>query len=188
MAHYDVGYGKPPKEYQWQPGQSGNPSGGSKKPKAPAKPLAAELAAELNVLVPMTIDGKTVQVTQAQAIVKMLVRQTIKATGREKMLIIEKLAKMGVLSLQELLIEEENADPIIEPTDEERQLLEFFRSEFESEIEETAPPSAHEADIEEQPEATDGTDGSDNMEESDKPEHGKDNDPPDDPDEPIIEF
>lgn len=28
---YEVGYGKPPKKTQWQPGQSGNPSGKKKK-------------------------------------------------------------------------------------------------------------------------------------------------------------
>lgn len=29
---YEVGYGKPPKQTQWRPGQSGNPSGKAKAP------------------------------------------------------------------------------------------------------------------------------------------------------------
>jgi hypothetical protein len=49
---YKVGPGRPPKEYQFKPGQSGNPKGAKRKPKskvACALDLAHQVNAESNI-------------------------------------------------------------------------------------------------------------------------------------------
>ena len=45
---YKVGPGRPPKEYQFKPGQSGNPKGAKRKPKSMAPDLKAALERALN--------------------------------------------------------------------------------------------------------------------------------------------
>jgi hypothetical protein len=47
---YRVGPGRPPKEYRWKPGQSGNPKG------APRKPTS--IAPELGAIVERSLNGK----------------------------------------------------------------------------------------------------------------------------------
>jgi len=46
---YEVGYKKPPKQHQFQPGQSGNPKGRPKGTKNLATDLAEELAETITV-------------------------------------------------------------------------------------------------------------------------------------------
>jgi hypothetical protein len=66
----NVGYGRPPKEFQFPPGQSGNYAG---RPKA-NKSLNARLACELNALAEARDDKKRVVMTKKRAIVRSIIK------------------------------------------------------------------------------------------------------------------
>jgi hypothetical protein len=69
-----VGYGHPPVETRFKPGQSGNPNGRPPRPRG-AKPI---LAAELNELITVTVGGKRHRVTLLQTVLKRLVAESAK--------------------------------------------------------------------------------------------------------------
>lgn len=70
----DIGYGKPPKQYQFKPGQSGNPKGRKKG----SRGLKTDLGAELRSKVPVTENGKTRQLTKQQLVLKAMVTKAAK--------------------------------------------------------------------------------------------------------------
>ncbi len=70
---YQVGYAKPPKNTQFQPGKSGNPKG---RPKG-AKGIATVFMEEANQKVSIKIGDKTVKITKLQATVKRLFQQAL---------------------------------------------------------------------------------------------------------------
>ena len=74
QADYEVGYGKPPRKNQFQPGRSGNPKG---RPKG-AKGLKAELREELNELVTVSSDGKSKRIRKRRLILKALAAKAAK--------------------------------------------------------------------------------------------------------------
>lgn len=65
---YKVGYGKPPVEHRFQPGVSGNARGKLKG----ARGLKAELNAELDEKVTITVNGKQKRVRKLRVVVKAL--------------------------------------------------------------------------------------------------------------------
>jgi Family of unknown function (DUF5681) len=74
-----VGYGHPPAEHQFRPGQSGNPSG---RPKG-VRSFKSDLCAELGEVVAVCDDNdKTVEVTKQRAIIKTLLRMAIAGDPR----------------------------------------------------------------------------------------------------------
>jgi hypothetical protein len=76
--NYEVGYGKPPKNRQFKPGQSGNPRGKPKRAKTPQQALETELNKTVRIR-----EGETVRrVTRLEAIMKRLVAQA--ASGDHK--------------------------------------------------------------------------------------------------------
>jgi len=69
-SNYDVGYGRPPEEFKFKPGQSGNPAG---RPKASFS-FTPELIDELGQL---TADNHRQRITKKRAIARALVEAAV---------------------------------------------------------------------------------------------------------------
>jgi hypothetical protein len=94
---YRVGPGRPPKEYQFKPGQSGNPKGAPRKPESIAPELGAILERSLNGKVTLRQGEKEKIVTKYAAGIEQLVTQFAKGdrhARRDFFLLVERL---GVL-------------------------------------------------------------------------------------------
>lgn len=74
-SEFPVGYKKPPRHTQFQPGQSGNPRG---RPRRKATTFAESIERELNTLITATEGGKQRRISKQQAIAK---QQTNKAVN-----------------------------------------------------------------------------------------------------------
>lgn len=78
MSDYDVGYGRPPKDTRFQKGQSGNPKGRRKG----KKNFATTARQALRVKVPVTKNGKRVEVTVEEALFTVLTSLGLKGNLR----------------------------------------------------------------------------------------------------------
>ena len=70
---YPIGYGRPPREHQFKPGQSGNPKGRRRG----SKSLSTILAQELDEVITIKENGTTRRITKRQAIAKQLMNRVI---------------------------------------------------------------------------------------------------------------
>jgi hypothetical protein len=75
---YRVGPGRPPKEYQFRPGQSGNPRGARRKPRSIAPDLKALFEHALNAKVTLRQGEQEKIITKAAAGIEQLVNQFAK--------------------------------------------------------------------------------------------------------------
>jgi hypothetical protein len=123
---YEIGYGKPPKKNQWQTGQSGNPAGKPKGAKG-SKPLLEYIAMVLMDEVEVSIKGKKQMIPMGKAFAMSLLNSAMSAPPKVKLEIIAMMKKLGVLDLQALLIDEQEAEPEIYLNEEERRLLAFSK-------------------------------------------------------------
>jgi hypothetical protein len=85
---YEVGYGKPPVNWRFQKGQSGNPRGRRK------KDLSALLVSALNEPVFVTTDGERRRITKREAIVTQLVNKSTTADLRATKMLIDMLKEV----------------------------------------------------------------------------------------------
>lgn len=75
---YEVGYGKPPRHSQFQPGQSGNPAG-----RPPGrKNLATMARAALHEEITVMENGKSKKITKAQAAIMQMINGALKGDLR----------------------------------------------------------------------------------------------------------
>ena len=77
-VEYKVGPGRPPKEHQFKPGQSGNPKGAKRKPKSVAPDLKAALEQALSKPIKLKQGEKERIVSMAVAGIEQLVVQFAK--------------------------------------------------------------------------------------------------------------
>ena len=75
---YDIGYKKPPKQNQFQKGQSGNPKG---RPRG-SKNLRTDLQEELQEKVMVTEGGRQRPVSKQRALVKTMTSRALKGDSR----------------------------------------------------------------------------------------------------------
>jgi hypothetical protein len=77
-SDYDVGYKKPPKAGQFQPGKSGNPRGRSKN----IKNFRTDFMEELDQKIELSEGGKKVKVSKQQALIKRLINGAINGDAK----------------------------------------------------------------------------------------------------------
>jgi hypothetical protein len=93
---YKVGPGCPPKEYQFKPGQSGNPKGAKRKPPPIALDLKAALERALNEKVKIKQGERERTVTMATAGIEQLVAQYARGDRHARRDLITLSDKLGV--------------------------------------------------------------------------------------------
>jgi len=86
---YEVGYGRPPVQTRFQPGQSGNPKG---RPKG-SHNFQTLLADELLSRVPVIINGKTVWLTKAELAIRQQVDKAAKGDVRALTIILKMMGE-----------------------------------------------------------------------------------------------
>ena len=91
---YRVGPGRPPKEYQFKPGQSGNPQGARRKPRSIAPDLKALFERALSAKVTLRQGEQEKIITKAAAGIEQLVNQFAKG---------DRYARRDLLALAERL-------------------------------------------------------------------------------------
>jgi hypothetical protein len=93
---YKVGPGRPPKEFQFKPGQSGNPKGAKRKPKWMAPDLKAALERALNKKIKLKRGDEERTMTMAAAGIEQLVAQYVKGDRHARRDLIALADKLGV--------------------------------------------------------------------------------------------
>ena len=82
---YQVGYGKPPVEYRFKKGRSGNPRGRPKK----TKRLDSTIVQALDAFIPITADGKARVITKREAIARRLFTKALHGDARALEILIQ---------------------------------------------------------------------------------------------------
>lgn len=93
---YTVGPGRPPKEYRFKPGQSGNPKGARRKVPSMAPDLKAALERALNKPIKLKQGEKERTVTMAAAGIEQLVAQYVKGDRHARRDLFAYADKLGV--------------------------------------------------------------------------------------------
>lgn len=89
---YEIGYGKPPKQHQFKPGQSGNPKGRPKGTKNLKTDLFEELAEKLTV----TEGGRTLKLSKQRVMLKALMAKAAKGDVRAANTVIDLVRSYAV--------------------------------------------------------------------------------------------
>lgn len=93
MSKYKVGYGKPPKKYQFKPGQSGNKKGRPKKSNNAMTILNKRLASNITVK-----EGeRKVQISKLDALVMQTINAGLKGNLKATSMIFDLLDKKGLM-------------------------------------------------------------------------------------------
>jgi Family of unknown function (DUF5681) len=95
-VEYKVGPGRPPKEHQFKPGQSGNPKGAKRKQKAMALDLKAALEQALSKTIKLKQGERERIVSMAVAGIEQLVAQYVKGDHRARRDLMALADRVGV--------------------------------------------------------------------------------------------
>lgn len=118
MAHNDddpIGYKRPPKRTQFQPGQSGNPTGRRKN----VRNFKTDLVDELHEQIPIRENGREMKISKQRAFIKALVAAAIKGDMRATNALVS-------FCTRSLGNEDEDRDVNASPTDEDIDIIEAF--------------------------------------------------------------
>lgn len=89
---YEVGYGKPPKQYQFPKGRSGNPGGRHAK----SKSIQKLMERELNLIIPVKEGGRELRLTKREAIVKRHVNAALNGNIRALEYLVKYCSEHGI--------------------------------------------------------------------------------------------
>jgi hypothetical protein len=117
-SHSEVGYKKPPKNSQFQPGQSGNPKG---RPKG-VKNLSTDLEEELEKIVVVHEGNETLKVTKQRAMLKSLFAKAMKGDVRASSALITL-----ILGLEQSKLQKTSAESLAE---DDLEILEAFKQKI----------------------------------------------------------
>ncbi|MEQ8321893.1 MAG: DUF5681 domain-containing protein [Rhodospirillales bacterium] len=128
---YDVGYGKPPKNTRFKPGQSGNSKG---RPKG-TRNLKTDLEEELKETITVSESGRSKRLSKQRALVKAMVAKALKGDARSTALLLGLIDKL-------ISPDEPNAgDASLSP--EDAKIIEaFLNSKLERLENDTVQPTA----------------------------------------------
>lgn len=115
---YEVGYGKPPKSTQFQPGKSGNPKG---RPKG-IRNLNTDLEEELSLQILVTEGGTQQQTTKQRAMLKSLFAKALNGDVRASGVLINL-----ILGLEQTCIAAQSKEAMAE---EDLAILEAFKQKI----------------------------------------------------------
>jgi hypothetical protein len=115
---YEVGYGKPPKSTQFQPGKSGNPKG---RPKG-IRNLNTDLEEELSLQILVTEGGTQQQTTKQRAMLKSLFAKALNGDVRASGVLINL-----ILGLEQTRIAAQSKEAMAE---EDLAILEAFKQKI----------------------------------------------------------
>jgi hypothetical protein len=93
---YRVGPGRPPKEYQFKPGQSGNPQGSRRKPRSIAPDLKALFERALSAKVTLRQGEQEKIITKAAAGIEQLINQFAKGDRHARRDLLALAARLGI--------------------------------------------------------------------------------------------
>ena len=133
-AEYKVGPGRPPREYQFKPGQSGNPKGAKRKPPSIALDLKLALERALNKTVKLKQGEKERIVPMAVAGIEQLVAQFVKGDRHARRDLIALAEKLGV----DLLAGQHQAIQEVLASNHEEILLKYVKRQYDMVL--TPPP------------------------------------------------
>jgi hypothetical protein len=146
---YKVGPGRPPKEHQFKPGQSGNPKGAKRKPKSIAPDLKLALERALNKPIKLKQGEKERLVTMAVAGIEQLVAQYVKGDRHARRDLFAYADKLGV----DLMAGQQQAIQEAIATDHEAILRTYVQRQYDKVISRApvfAPPELLDDDPEDQ--------------------------------------
>jgi hypothetical protein len=90
-SDYEVGYGRPPRETRFRPGQSGNPTGSRKGNKT----IGARLRALMNSKVRVTEHGRPRRISRLDVMLRQLTNDAMRGDQRALKLLMEFLHRYG---------------------------------------------------------------------------------------------
>lgn len=90
-SNHDVGYGRPPKESQFRPGQSGNPTGARKG----SKPIGVRLQELLNSKVTVNENGRSRRISRLDVMLHQLFNDAMRRDKRAMKLVMEFVHRYG---------------------------------------------------------------------------------------------
>jgi Family of unknown function (DUF5681) len=113
-SDYEVGYGRPPRETRFRPGQSGNPTGSRKG----SKTIGARLRELMNSKVTVTEQGRPRRISRLDVMLRQLTNDAMRGDQRALKLLMEFLHRYGA--------EVERTDGAEEITSEDLEILSDF--------------------------------------------------------------
>jgi hypothetical protein len=148
-AEYRVGPGRPPKEHQFKPGQSGNPQGAKRKAPSLAPDLKKLLEQALDKKITITQGEKKRTLTLFTAGIEQLVKQFVKGDrhARKELFALAQLVGLDLLGIQKKALEEALT------ANQQARLYEYVAKQYDLVAPRPpalAPPALSDDDIEDQ--------------------------------------
>jgi hypothetical protein len=126
-AEYRVGPGHPPREYQFKPGQSGNPKGAKKKPPSTVPDVKAMLEEALNAPLKMRRGEKEIEASRLAIGFEQLANQFAKGDRHARRNVFELAERLGIDLLAGRGLPPEAMDPLTISANDEALLADFMR-------------------------------------------------------------